>query len=405
MGDFSFRFKNSAQIFADLEISRGDFLVGNELETAVIMSLFSDSRAEDDEYIRYSSNFQRPPLNRGFWVDTYRNTVMGSGLWLLEREKRLQSTLVQAETYASDCLQWLIRDGVCKSINVTAEFDATNQEVLNLDVVLTRQDEETTTLQYAYVWDTINTAAAQPAASAPPATPDPNTVLLLPMQGANGATNFFDASLGGVGSPHTVTAVADAQISTGQTSPFGDSDGVGLLDGTGDYLSVPASADWDYGSDNFTVEFWFRADASQVNSPHLLSSSSFKLRISLDNKTDVGRNDGALALVAIGSTSTSAATYDENNGTLYLDQTWHHLALCRVTNTMYLFIDGIRLTPTYGTETIGGTLDESAETVYVGTYNGSDTFNGYLSDLRISNGIARYTANFTPPTAHLNPYL
>jgi phage gp46-like protein len=150
MSDFSFRIKNDSDLFADMEISEGDFLLGNELETSTTISVFSDRRADDDEFIRYSNNFQRPPLNRGAWFDTFRETIIGSGLWLLSREKRLDVTRVRAESYAEDSLQWLIRDGVCKSVDVTAEFDG---EVLKLDIVLTKQDEESITLQYAYVWE------------------------------------------------------------------------------------------------------------------------------------------------------------------------------------------------------------------------------------------------------------
>src|SRR3972149_9214360 len=73
--------------------------------------------------------------------------------------------------------------------------------------------------------------------SIPPYTIDSYTKLLLHMDGANGSTTFTD-EMG-----QAVTANGNAQISTAQ-SKFGGASG--LFDGTGDYLSVPASADWDF---------------------------------------------------------------------------------------------------------------------------------------------------------------
>ena len=80
------------------------------------------------------------------------------------------------------------------------------------------------------------------------------TVLLLHCDGTDGATTFTDSS----DTSHTVTANGNAQIDTDQ-SKFGGASG--LFDGTGDYLSIPDSADWDFGTGDWTIDFLIRFNA------------------------------------------------------------------------------------------------------------------------------------------------
>ncbi len=80
-----------------------------------------------------------------------------------------------------------------------------------------------------------------------------NTVLLLHADGSNGSTVFVDSGSNG----KTVTAYGNAQISTAQ-SKFGGASA--YFDGNGDYLSVPSSDDWSFGTEAFTMEAWIRLD-------------------------------------------------------------------------------------------------------------------------------------------------
>ena len=73
------------------------------------------------------------------------------------------------------------------------------------------------------------------------------------MDGTDGSTTFTDA----IGT-HTVTAVGNAQIDTAQYKFGGAS---GLFDGTGDYLTIPDHADFNFGAGDFTIDFWVRFNA------------------------------------------------------------------------------------------------------------------------------------------------
>ncbi len=87
---------------------------------------------------------------------------------------------------------------------------------------------------------------------------DPNTKLLLHMDGSNGSTNFVDSA-----QSRSVTANGNAQISTSQYKFGGAS---GYFDGSGDYLTVPDSSDWTFGTGDFTIDLWVRFSALQDSS-------------------------------------------------------------------------------------------------------------------------------------------
>lgn len=104
------------------------------LETAVLISLFSDRIALADDVLPDSSGDRR-----GWWGDALAAQAgdrIGSRLWLLAREKQLVSVLSRAREYARESLQWLIDDGVARDVQVTAEI--VRQGVLGLGVTVLR---------------------------------------------------------------------------------------------------------------------------------------------------------------------------------------------------------------------------------------------------------------------------
>ncbi len=92
------------------------------LETAVIISLFTNRRATEQELLL--AGLKSGHLG-GWWGDSYPEIdgdVLGSKLWLLERGKREQATLDNAELYASDALAWLLEDKVAMTVTPTASW-------------------------------------------------------------------------------------------------------------------------------------------------------------------------------------------------------------------------------------------------------------------------------------------
>ena len=98
--------------------SNGDFETTAGLDTALLMSIYVDKRAE-------ASEIPAPQMRRGWWgnlVGSYINYQIGSKLWLLMQARRNNVTLNLAKTYAFDCLQWLTEDQLATRINVTDNF-------------------------------------------------------------------------------------------------------------------------------------------------------------------------------------------------------------------------------------------------------------------------------------------
>lgn len=110
-------------------------LVGDDgLTTAVILSLFSDARADADDPL---PDHETDP--RGWWGDVeplIGGYALGSKLWLLAREKQTAETLTRARSYAETALAWMIGDGVAAMVQVVAT--APRRGVLWLAVTIDR---------------------------------------------------------------------------------------------------------------------------------------------------------------------------------------------------------------------------------------------------------------------------
>lgn len=125
-----------------------DFLTDAGLETAVIISLFTDLRAgENDELPATETD------RRGWWGNTLQDDDdhIGSKLWLLRREKQLASVVVRAEEYARTALRWMSRDGVAKRVEVTGSIPRTGW--LLLDIKIHRPDNTLFQGKYEYNWE------------------------------------------------------------------------------------------------------------------------------------------------------------------------------------------------------------------------------------------------------------
>jgi len=197
-----------------------------------------------------------------------------------------------------------------------------------------------------------------------PLTAVQNSVLLL-----NGTSaSIYDSS-----GMNAFETVADAKLSTsvvkyGNTSMY--------FDGTGDYLSIPSSPNLNLGPGNFTIEMWAYKSNTTDTFSLFQKSSSYEL------KCDAGRwvwqiNTGTNVFVT--------------NGNL-TQGTWSHVALVRNGATTTLYVNG-----SSAASGSSSNPTDNTSALLIGT--GAVAFNGYISDFRITKGVARYTANFTPPTA------
>jgi len=161
------------------------------------------------------------------------------------------------------------------------------------------------------------------------------------------------------------------------------------FDGTGDYLIFPNSQNFALGSGDFTVEAWVYVAAS-------------KLQAIMDTRA-VNSNTTGIALAIDASNFPYVYV---NNATLFTSSTaitlntWTHLAMVRSSGTITLYINGTK--PSTGSAANTTNLTDTALTVgSVIDYRDTTAtlhFNGYIDDLRITKGFARYTANFNVPT-------
>jgi phage gp46-like protein len=135
----------------DLSIIDLDLASDRGLETAVLLSLFTDRRAEADD----TPPSGDPTDRRGWWADQFaavEGDRIGSRLWLLDRSKRTSETVQRAKEYAREALAWLIEDRVVESVAVTVEVTAV---ALLLAVELQRPGRAPTTFRFAHAWDNL----------------------------------------------------------------------------------------------------------------------------------------------------------------------------------------------------------------------------------------------------------
>ena len=199
--------------------------------------------------------------------------------------------------------------------------------------------------------------------------------LLLHFDGQSGAATFTDYSANML----PITPYGNAQISSAQAK-FGES---GLFDGSGDYLVVTdANSVTAVGTQDFTIECWFynpvgSQTASQSGTLLQGGTGSPVLRYA----------SGSLSFGIEGTGYPLTAAWPT-------DGQWHHVAVCRDSTDTRLYIDGAEVT--------SGTVSHSlAAITHIGAHtNGSLNWDGYIDDLRVTVGVARYQgSSYTVPSA------
>lgn len=236
-------------------------------------------------------------------------------------------------------------------------------------------------------------AIAQAIAALGGAAGDPSygsVKLLLHCDGTNGSTTVPDTS----GTPATITCNNGAALSTTQQK-FGTA--ALFFDGTNDHVATNRADG--LGTAEFTWECWVRATGAQVGRFISIQDVSATnevvlLRMNADGSlTYIHRNAGGTGTASI---TTAAGTITQN------DTTWYHIAVTRNnsgTPRIDIWLNGVSVGST--TTNVGTNLSTLGTNVYrLGTQATTGEFyKGYLDDIRVTEGVCRYTATFTPPAS------
>lgn len=217
-----------------------------------------------------------------------------------------------------------------------------------------------------------------------PTTPyssDGNTTCLLSYTNAGILDNAMMNDLETVG---------NAQIST-SVKKYGT--GSLAFDGTDDRLTAASSPNMAFGTGDFTIEGWFYINSGSGTNNGALQISGTTGGLQANQTTNI-------AIYSADSSGTKWGAYYANTfayGSASTTQTWTHIALVRSSGSLKLYVNGTA-DATFGTKT--DTTNYTGQNICVGGYYSTlYLWNGYIDDLRITKGYARYTSNFTAPTA------
>jgi len=202
---------------------------------------------------------------------------------------------------------------------------------------------------------------------------------------AGGALNVEDVFSTYLYEGNGSSQVIENGINLGQSNDGGSVE----FDGSGDYLSIPTSSEFAYGTGDFTVECWVymkanpSADAGIIDQrPASTNGSYFMLGVNSSGQLFVYVNTA----YRVGPSATTAINTN----------TWYHVAYARSSGTGTLYVNGT---------SVGSWVDS---TNYVSgggfiahhAFNAAD-FNGHISNARTVKGTAVYTSAFTAPTSAL----
>jgi YD repeat-containing protein len=280
-------------------------------------------------------------------------------------------------SYTYDTAGNLLNQTVTDTASSTSRSSSLSYNALGL--VATETDPKSVVVRsYAYYGSTSFAPIQLPSSA------DPNiqsVILLLHGDGANGSKAVVDSS------PRAATGTLNrnARISTAD-SKFG-----------GSSLYIPGATDYqDYGAlagnftlpGDFTVEFWMK--------PSNTTSVTMAVRLGGSGATTNDIYFWNNNLILEGSNN---GAYCAASGLAGLANTWIHVAHVRIGNTVTVYINGQAVSSCAWTTTVG-----NANGMAFGYNNTSNAV--YYDDIRVTKGLGRYTANFTPPTAafpHINP--
>jgi hypothetical protein len=216
-----------------------------------------------------------------------------------------------------------------------------------------------------------------------------NVVFLAGFNGTNGATSTTDESLAG----HTpLTFNGNAKLDTTQFK-FGVSSAA--FDGSGDYISIPDSADWQLStsnSDQYTIEFWMMPHDTGSSIPYVMGQTTggwaWYIDYNLQRPSFAWSSDGS-NFQSLGSGAAPSISVDN----------WHFIAISKNSSgKIRLWRDG---TLVASATPANSAIFNSTGPLEIGRSLSSAIYNGWLDEIRITKGICRYDTDgsITVPTA------
>ena len=213
---------------------------------------------------------------------------------------------------------------------------------------------------------------------------DAYSELLVSFDGADGDQGNQTADTG-----QTVTTVGTAELDTAQ-KVFGTASL--LLDGDSDYGTVPDNADWLMQNADFTIDGLVRFASVADQMPIATQYEDG------DNYWDFFFNGSASKVLQLVGASGGTTRFSYYTSWRPDADTWYHVAVVRSGDTCLMFVDGISQPVTEATA--WDTMGDIASTLRIGySENSAKYYDGWIEELRISKGIARWTENFSVPVA------
>lgn len=238
------------------------------------------------------------------------------------------------------------------------------------------------------------------------ASVDSYTVLLAHFDGTANSKTFTDSSsyakgMTGFNSAH----ISSTQSQFGGTSLFLNGTG-GTINviGSRDFVSLSDSSDWDFGTNSFTIDFWGRiADNGTFRTP----IGQWQNSNTWGGVCVVGASTPVNGSLIVGHLTGGSWNYNISCTHSVGANTWAHYAVVRIdnqnsANSWRLYVNGVSKTLSLGAGSYNGSSVNYAAPLYLGTLLGNFglDWKGYIDEMRVSKGIARWTAaTFSVPTS------
>ena len=204
------------------------------------------------------------------------------------------------------------------------------------------------------------------------------------VRGLTSGASAGTAKTVGLGTTSTANAPSHPRISETKSRWY---DGAAYFDG-GDYLSIPSNSDFNLGTGNYTIEGWIYPANADTNNKTIFSTNwgaGGSILITYDHTTNKGFD-------LFDYTYSSGSPLLSTSGA-YGDNIWYHIAVVRSSGTSRIYINGIQA----ASATQNSDLTRDVFVIGAVYTSGSESWNGYMQDIKIYKGFAKYTANFTPP--------